>query len=176
MPFLLLPKNRNIPARAGYLRSSSRVRTSRRAAPGSVGIFHRARPMAEMVAHRWDHRALRQSAQGGVGTKNHCMHGKDAIIEELLDWRPFDYFTVSTHGSSFAFPTRVHSRLSKSSIVDVGQISVSRSLHDRTTFLRRFELIHIIHGRYPTRREMQLSPSHPRAQLSVPHRRIRRPS
>jgi hypothetical protein len=33
---------------------------------------------------------------GGVGTKNHCMHGKDAIIEELLDWRPFDYFTVST--------------------------------------------------------------------------------
>jgi len=32
----------------------------------------------------------------GVGTKVHCMHGKDAIIEELLDWRPFDYFTVST--------------------------------------------------------------------------------
>jgi uncharacterized protein YndB with AHSA1/START domain len=32
----------------------------------------------------------------GVGTKNHCMHGKDAIVEELLDWRPFDYFTVST--------------------------------------------------------------------------------
>jgi Protein of unknown function (DUF2652)/Polyketide cyclase / dehydrase and lipid transport len=31
----------------------------------------------------------------GVGTKNHCMHGKDAIIEELLDWRPFDYFTLS---------------------------------------------------------------------------------
>jgi hypothetical protein len=27
---------------------------------------------------------------------NRCMHGKDAIIEELLDWRPFDYFTVST--------------------------------------------------------------------------------
>jgi hypothetical protein len=30
----------------------------------------------------------------GVGTTNHCMHGKDAIIEEVLDWRPFDYFTV----------------------------------------------------------------------------------
>ena len=23
------------------------------------------------------------------------MHGKDAIIEEMLDWRPFDYFTLS---------------------------------------------------------------------------------
>ena len=31
----------------------------------------------------------------GVGTKNYCMHGKDAIIEEMLDWRPFDYITVS---------------------------------------------------------------------------------
>jgi hypothetical protein len=30
----------------------------------------------------------------GVGTTNHCMHGEDAIIEEVLDWRPFDYFTV----------------------------------------------------------------------------------
>jgi uncharacterized protein YndB with AHSA1/START domain len=32
----------------------------------------------------------------GVGTENHCMHGKDAIIEEVLDWRPSDYLTVST--------------------------------------------------------------------------------
>jgi len=31
----------------------------------------------------------------GVGTQVHCMHGKDAVIEELLDWRPFDYFTLS---------------------------------------------------------------------------------
>jgi uncharacterized protein YndB with AHSA1/START domain len=30
----------------------------------------------------------------GVGTKSHCMHGKDVIIEETLDWRPVDYFTI----------------------------------------------------------------------------------
>jgi len=29
----------------------------------------------------------------GVGATNHCMHGKDAVIEEILDWRPYDYFT-----------------------------------------------------------------------------------
>jgi uncharacterized protein YndB with AHSA1/START domain len=29
----------------------------------------------------------------GVGTTNHCMHGRDAIIEEILDWRPYDYYT-----------------------------------------------------------------------------------
>jgi uncharacterized protein YndB with AHSA1/START domain len=30
----------------------------------------------------------------GVGATNHCMHGKDVIVEEILDWRPFDYFTI----------------------------------------------------------------------------------
>jgi uncharacterized protein YndB with AHSA1/START domain len=29
----------------------------------------------------------------GVGTVNHCIHGKDAIVEEVLDWRPFEYVT-----------------------------------------------------------------------------------
>lgn len=32
----------------------------------------------------------------GVGTQNHCMHGDDATLEEVLDWRPFDYFTMRT--------------------------------------------------------------------------------
>jgi hypothetical protein len=30
----------------------------------------------------------------GVGSTNHCMHGKNASIEELLDWRPYDYYTL----------------------------------------------------------------------------------
>ncbi len=29
----------------------------------------------------------------GAGMTNHCMHGKDAVIEEILDWRPYDYLT-----------------------------------------------------------------------------------
>ena len=29
----------------------------------------------------------------GAGTVNHCMHGKDVIIEEVLDWQPPDYLT-----------------------------------------------------------------------------------
>lgn len=27
---------------------------------------------------------------------NHCMHGPDAVIEEILDWRPFDYYSDRT--------------------------------------------------------------------------------
>ncbi|HYC06683.1 MAG TPA: DUF2652 domain-containing protein, partial [Candidatus Binatia bacterium] len=30
----------------------------------------------------------------GVGAANHCMHGKDVIVEEILDWRPYDYVTL----------------------------------------------------------------------------------
>ena len=30
----------------------------------------------------------------GAGTRNHCVHGKDVVLEEVLDWRPFDYYTV----------------------------------------------------------------------------------
>ena len=32
----------------------------------------------------------------GIGTENYCMHGKDTIVEEVLDWRPSDYLTVNT--------------------------------------------------------------------------------
>jgi uncharacterized protein YndB with AHSA1/START domain len=29
----------------------------------------------------------------GIGTVNHCMHGKDVIIEEVIDWEPPDHVT-----------------------------------------------------------------------------------
>jgi hypothetical protein len=29
----------------------------------------------------------------GVGATNHCLHGAEASVEELLDWRPYDCFT-----------------------------------------------------------------------------------
>lgn len=39
----------------------------------------------------------------GVGTTNHCVHGATATREEILDWKPFDYYTWSsrTPGGSF---------------------------------------------------------------------------
>jgi len=32
----------------------------------------------------------------GVGTVNHCMHGSEVLVEEVLDWRPTDYLTLRT--------------------------------------------------------------------------------
>lgn len=41
-------------------------------------------------------RETSESGRRGVGTTNHCMHGAHAIIEEVIDWRPFDYLTMTT--------------------------------------------------------------------------------
>jgi len=38
---------------------------------------------------------LRPGGRTGAGGRNHCVHGKDvAMVENILDWKPFDYFTV----------------------------------------------------------------------------------
>jgi len=31
----------------------------------------------------------------GTGTTNHCMHGKEAVLEEIVDWRPGTYVTLT---------------------------------------------------------------------------------
>ena len=43
----------------------------------------------------------------GLGSANHCMHGKDAVIEEILDWRPYDYVTDRTVLATTSGPVRV---------------------------------------------------------------------
>lgn len=43
----------------------------------------------------------------GLGSANHCMHGKDAVIEEILDWRPYDYVTDRTILATPDGPLRV---------------------------------------------------------------------
>jgi hypothetical protein len=34
-----------------------------------------------------------------VGVTSHCIHGADALVEEVADWRPFRYFTKRYHFS-----------------------------------------------------------------------------
>ncbi|MGQ0600870.1 MAG: DUF2652 domain-containing protein [Anaerolineales bacterium] len=38
---------------------------------------------------------LRVRGRTAVGARNHCVHGKDvAMVEDVLDWKPFEYSTV----------------------------------------------------------------------------------
>jgi uncharacterized protein YndB with AHSA1/START domain len=60
----------------------------------------------------------------GVGTKNHCLHGKNTNIEETLDWRPVDYFTVG-----IVLP-----------VPGAPRIVMTRALLDRPNGMTRLEL------------------------------------
>ena len=56
-------------------------------------------PGQRMSWQPWVTEVTVQGATGGrrgPGSTNHCMHGKDAIVEEILDWRPYDYVTDRT--------------------------------------------------------------------------------
>ncbi len=56
-------------------------------------------PGRRMTWQPWVTQVTVKGAMGGrrgPGSSNHCMHGKDAVIEEILDWRPYDYVTDRT--------------------------------------------------------------------------------
>lgn len=56
-------------------------------------------PGQRMTWQPWVTEVTVKGATGGrrgPGSENHCMHGKDAVIEEILDWRPYDYVTDRT--------------------------------------------------------------------------------
>jgi uncharacterized protein YndB with AHSA1/START domain len=44
----------------------------------------------------WSER-LRPDGRTGPGAINHCNHGVGDMLETVLDWRPFDYYTVEMH-------------------------------------------------------------------------------
>lgn len=49
---------------------------------------------ARWEAHDSVKAGARPGGRTGVGARNHCVHGKNLIPEVILDWQPFEYFTV----------------------------------------------------------------------------------
>lgn len=91
--------------------------------PGAAALIDVAMPTSAPPQLAWEHvtepgRRLAWSrgvtevivdAPGnrrGMGTTNHCMHGKDEVLEEVLDWRPFDYFTLRSVMGTPAGPVK----------------------------------------------------------------------
>ncbi len=68
-------------------------------APPQVAWEFLTKPGQRMAWQPWVTEVRIEGATGGrrgVGAANHCRHGKDAVIEEILDWRPYDYVTDRT--------------------------------------------------------------------------------
>ncbi len=67
--------------------------------PPQVAWEFLTRPGQRMSWQPWVTEVTVKGATGGrrgPGSANHCMHGKDAVVEEILDWRPYDYVTDRT--------------------------------------------------------------------------------
>lgn len=67
--------------------------------PPQIAWEFLTRPGQRMLWQPWVTEVTIKGAAGGrrgLGSANHCMHGKDAVVEEILDWRPYDYVTDLT--------------------------------------------------------------------------------
>jgi uncharacterized protein YndB with AHSA1/START domain len=78
--------------------------------PPQVAWEFLTKPGQRMSWQPWVTEATVVGAPGGrrgLGSANHCMHGKDAVVEEILDWRPYDYVTDRTILETPSGPVKV---------------------------------------------------------------------
>jgi hypothetical protein len=78
--------------------------------PPQVAWEFVTKPGQRMTWQPWVTEVTIKGATGGrrgPGSANHCMHGKDAVIEEILDWRPYDYVTDRTVLATPSGPVKV---------------------------------------------------------------------
>ena len=79
-------------------------------APPQVAWEFLTKPGQRMTWQPWVTEVTIKGATGGrrgLGSANHCMHGKDAVVEEILDWRPYDYVTDRTIIDTPSGPVKV---------------------------------------------------------------------
>ena len=74
------------PSRSARRRLSAHREGFRRAEASRVGPCHFAAASRPLAAQRRRRRDKSARARG-AGTQNHCLHGKDAVIEDIVDWR-----------------------------------------------------------------------------------------
>lgn len=78
--------------------------------PPQVAWEFLTKPGQRMSWQPWVTEVRIEGATGGrrgVGSANHCRHGNDAVIEEILDWRPYDYVTDRTVLDTPSGPVKV---------------------------------------------------------------------
>jgi len=78
--------------------------------PPQVAWEFLTKPGQRMTWQPWVTEVTIKGATGGrrgPGSENHCRHGKDAVVEEILDWRPYDYVTDRTVIDTPSGPVKV---------------------------------------------------------------------
>jgi len=73
--------------------------------------------------------------RSGVGEVSHCLQGTTAVVTTVLDWRPFDYFTVQTTRPPATDATTTSYRLAP--VNDSTELRVTLALQERGLKRRR---------------------------------------
>jgi uncharacterized protein YndB with AHSA1/START domain len=58
-------------------------------------VWHAHTDAAEQLRWRVGATAVKPDGEPGVGTKTHCVHGKSTITQEIVDWRPREYYSYT---------------------------------------------------------------------------------
>ena len=83
--------------------------STRTKAPPQVAWEFLTKPGQRMSWQPWVTEVEIKGATGGrrgLGSANHCMHGPGSVIEEIVDWRPYDYVTDRTIVDTPVVPVR----------------------------------------------------------------------
>jgi hypothetical protein len=86
-----------------------------------------ARRTQWMQGRVW-HSGARPEGRMGVGARNHCEHGLGTATEIVLDWRPFEYFTVELTPRPGSLTVRQTFRLEP--------LAAGTRVHSHTLFVR----------------------------------------
>ena len=140
--------------------------------PPSVAWDYLTSPQKRLL---WQVDEIEEVDAGGrrsTGTSSVCVDGRTKIYEEILDWRPFDYFTERTslpNGASVVVTTALEGNGVGTRVVTRGRPDRSRRLPWRTSehrFRRRLQarygrLAALMPARISTDRRLPLLPAAP---------------
>lgn len=80
----------------------------------------------------------------GAGATIHCMHGSEAVVEEILDWRPYDYWTNRSTINTPAGPIKMLAT------VELEPMGTGTTIHFRYAWPKTAKERTILEGMLPT--------------------------
>jgi len=89
-----------------------------------------------------------QGNRRGVGATIHCMHGSEAVVEEILDWRPYDYWTNRSTINTLAGPIKMLAT------VELEPTGNGTTIHFRYAWPKTAKERAILEGMLPTYQRM----------------------
>ncbi len=105
----------------------------------------------------------RTQGRTGIGSSNHCAHGRGSSVETIMDWRPFEYTTVDSTDGKMQFresmlftslaknATRVEARIKllKPAPLFISRFMMKKQFNAENPYKKWFERVHSLLSAQP---------------------------